>query len=117
MKTPRVSDFDPNAAPPLRSPMDDLPAIEAPKKVNVPPSATAVAPQLPSTNQRTNDDAVVATNERRKIRHTFDILADQLLALREIAIEREKTFGKRVLLGDLAQAALDMFIARERNKE
>jgi hypothetical protein len=57
------------------------------------------------------------TNERTKVRHTFDILTGQLLCLREIVIAREKIFGKRVLLGDLVQEALDMFIAKERNNE
>ena len=57
------------------------------------------------------------TKERTKVRHTFDILTGQLLCLREIVISREKTFGKRVLLGDLVQEALDMFIAREQNNE
>lgn len=57
----------------------------------------------------------VETNERTRIRHTFDILDDQLLTLREISIERQKMFGRRVLLGELVQEALDLFITRERN--
>jgi hypothetical protein len=64
------------------------------------------------TNQRTN----VFTKNRSKIRHTFDIFADQLLTLREIAVDQEIMFGERVLLGDLVQQALDMFIAKEKNK-
>ena len=56
-------------------------------------------------------------NERTKVRHSFDILSDQLLALRELAVERERTFGRKVLLGDLVQEALDMLISKERNHE
>jgi hypothetical protein len=59
----------------------------------------------------------VRSNERMKVRHSFDILSDQLLALRELAVERERIFGKKVLLGDLVQEALDMFISKERNHE
>lgn len=69
------------------------------------------------TNEKTVKRTDERLNERTKIRHTFDILADQLLSLREIALEREKLFGSRVLIGDLVQEALDMFITKERNKE
>ena len=69
------------------------------------------------TNKRNKQVTNVPTNERTKIRHTFDIFHDQLLSLREITLEREKTFGKRVLIGEVAQEALDMFITNERNKE
>jgi hypothetical protein len=58
----------------------------------------------------------VSLINRTKIRHTFDIYGDQLLSLREIAIEQEKMFGERVLLGDLVQQALDMLISKEKNK-
>ncbi len=84
------------------------------------PTPTPVSPNALGSNNATNERPVepplVRSNERRKIRHTFDILADQLLALREIAVEREKLFGDRVLLGDLVQQALDMLIAKERNQ-
>lgn len=62
---------------------------------------------------RTND----RSTERTKVRHTFDVLADQLFALRELAVERERLFGQKVLLGDLVQEALDLFITKERKQE
>ncbi len=65
----------------------------------------------------TKQRSIEVTNERTKIRHTFDILADQLLSLREIALAREKQVKKRILIGDLVQEALDIFITKERNKE
>ncbi len=68
-------------------------------------------------NEVTNVGRNERTFQRRKIRHTFDIYDDQLLSLKEIAIERQKVFGERVLLGDLVQEALDTFISKERNKE
>ncbi len=68
------------------------------------------------TFDRSNERLISRSPERQKIRHTFDIFADQLMSLREISIEQEKLFGERVLLGDLVQQALDMFISKERNK-
>lgn len=68
------------------------------------------------TVEPTNERKIVQPLHRAKIRHTFDIYADQLLSLREIALDQEKMFGERVLLGDLAQQALDMLIAKEKNK-
>ncbi len=66
--------------------------------------------QLP--NVRTNE----RITKRKKTRHTFDIFSDQLLSLREIALRRETETGERVLLGELAQEALDMLIKNERSK-
>lgn len=73
-------------------------------------------------NERTNVRTKKRTNERSsfervKIRHTFDILKDQLVSLKEIRLERETAFSKKCLLGDLVQEALDMFISKERNSE
>jgi hypothetical protein len=122
MKKPRVNDFDPTAIPQLGSPMDDLPVIESNKEVATKPAASSVIYSHPvqqpeETNEVTFVPSNERSNERRKVRHTFDILADQLLALREIVLEREKTFGRRVLLGELVQEALDMFITKERNTD
>ena len=68
------------------------------------------------TIEPTNERYFVKPVQRTKIRHTFDIFADQLLSLREIALDQEKLYGERVLLGGLAQQALDMLIAKEKNK-
>lgn len=69
------------------------------------------------TTEPTNERPSVKPTKRTKIRHTFDIFADQLLSLRQIALDQEKLYGERVLLGDLAQQALDMLIAKEKNKQ
>src|SRR6266540_4644864 len=55
MKKPRLEDFDPNAAPPLGSPMDNYPPIEKPHRSiapsgpqeNPPISATVLPPERP----------------------------------------------------------------------
>jgi hypothetical protein len=74
--------------------------------------------QSEETKKRTN----VLSNEpssvkRQKIRHTFDIYADQLLSLKEIQLLRARALEKHYRLGDLVQEALDGFITKERNKE
>lgn len=63
--------------------------------------------------QRTNERSV----ERRKLRHTFDILQDQLASLRRIQLAREERLGKRYLLGELVQEALDLFITKEQTNK
>lgn len=86
---------------------------------NAPVDAQRPSVPLP-WEQETND----ASNEglggtpggvlsRQRVRHSFDIFADQLLSLRDIALRREHRLGGRVRLGDLVQEALDRFIARE----
>lgn len=71
-------------------------------------------------NERTNHSIQQQDGpprRRRKERHSFDIFADQLLALKQIAVAREAITGARVLLGDLVQEALDHFIQNETRKE
>ena len=86
---------------------------QEPKNAEQTETETTKKPSNEPTNERRN----VRFNKREKIRHTFDIYKDQLLSLRQIALAREATFGERVLLGDIVQEALDMFITKERNKE
>jgi hypothetical protein len=56
--------------------------------------------------------------ERRKTRHPFDIFEDQLDALQKIQLaEREETRQKRrKALGEMAQEALDRYIAEKIRK-
>jgi hypothetical protein len=91
--------------PPPQSP---VPAAISPSR------ETTAGPILPQSTMVGSEER---PNERRKVRHSFDILSDQLFALRELAVERERLFGRKVLLGDLVQEALDMFITKERNQE
>jgi hypothetical protein len=87
------------------------------------PETRVTAPHSPApqTEQGTNEETFDRSNERsverRKVRHTFDIFQDQLSSLRKLQLEREETFGKRYLLGDLVQEALDLFITKQRNND
>lgn len=91
--------------------------VEEPKERNQSTEEPTKQTPMEAPKERTMKRTDERLMERTKIRHTFDILADQLFSLREIALEREKLFGRRVLIGDLVQEALDTFITKERNKE
>jgi hypothetical protein len=69
-----------------------------------PDPALAVETPPARTNER--------SNERRSVRHSFDVRQDQLLALAEIQAELFSKTGKKPKLGELVQEALDGYIAR-----
>ena len=78
------------------------------------------APRSPSrrrrdgqANERTNDAMTVRTNERTRVRHSFDIYHDHLLGLTEIQTHRFTTTGRKPKLGELVQEALDAYIAKQ----
>ena len=77
------------------------------------PNRDTATVSVAATNVGTNERSDERRNERRKVRHSFDIRADQLFTLREIAVVRERVLGQKVLLGDLVQEALDLFMAHE----
>lgn len=64
--------------------------------------------------KRTNVRMTKRSNVRKKIRHAFDIFEDQLIALKEAQLSRQKGRQGRYNLGDLVQEALDLFLANER---
>jgi len=113
--------FDPTAALKLGSPMDDLPVIEShAKEVAAKPAAFSIFLEPTIGPEETNEVTFGPSNERsverKKVRHTFDILADQLLALREIAIEREKAFWSESTLGGVGARSL-RFVHSEGTKQ
>jgi hypothetical protein len=71
---------------------------------------------IDQTNGRTNERKIERTKKRTTLRHSFDIFADQLLALKEISLNREKITAEKVLLGDLAKEAFDLLISQEKTK-
>ena len=64
------------------------------------------------TDERTNG----RTDERSRVRHSFDVWRDQLLALTQIQVERFDRTGKKPKLGELVQEALDAYIAQQRKR-
>ena len=99
----------PDTAPP---PATDVPEIAERPDVRTDEHAPSVRPEsVPSY-------VVRVPAERQKTRHPFDIFYDQLDALRKIQLaEREEARQKRAKsLGDMAQEALDRYIAEKIKK-
>ena len=66
------------------------------------------------SNDKSIDVKIERSKKRQTERHTFEIYGDQLLALKEIALNREKITGEKVLMGDLSKEAFDLLISREK---
>ena len=66
------------------------------------------------TVERSNDRTDERSNgvaERPRVRHSFDVYSDQLLALGEIQIQLHRRTGRKPKLGDLVQEAPAAYIA------
>lgn len=110
MKTPRTSDFDPNASErKLKSPMEDLPSIDKPALPSVGPASTLVPPVLP-----VRDVPPTVSNKRKmKQRHPFDIYNDQYDDLKQLALE-DRMRGGAGSMSAMVREALDEYIAKVR---
>jgi hypothetical protein len=134
MKTPRVTDFDPDAKPPaLKSPLDSMPVIQRPpaKKTPDSPSASeqAMPPQLTPTNKSTRTPSTLVPPVRvvrdvppvphtppkrvMKQRHPFDIYQDQYEALQALALEERKQGGVGSMSA-MVREGIDIIISRKR---
>ncbi|SRR5713101_4817454 len=128
MKTPRVTDFDPNAQiPTLGSPMDNFPPIQKPHDTPVriqevperePQRAKpvlpvrVVLPEPPVPLVRPVRD-VPPIRRVMKQRHPFDIYHDQYEALQQLALEERKQGGVGSMSA-MVREALDTFITAKR---
>ena len=112
MKTPRVSDFDPNApVPKLKSSMEDFPPIEKPKQGNNEANVTPVppvraVPPVPPTQ---------STKRVMKQRHPFDIYQDQYESLQKLARE-ERMQGGIGSMSAMVREAIDKLIVEKKGK-
>lgn len=138
MKKPRVKDFDPNTAPELGSPMDDMPSIQKPAKgvakaivvpvdaKNIGKSIRTLANQLKeeiaqetkeqkpedSTPVRTSVRPYSRTGTKRTItRYAFEFYQDQIDTLRKFSLD-EKLHGEKGSMSEMVREALDMYIAK-----
>lgn len=64
------------------------------------------------TGSHGNGRTFERSNERDKIRHSFDIYRDQLLSLSDIQADIFRQTGKKPKVGDLVQEALDAFVSK-----
>lgn len=111
MKTPRVTDFDPNAKPKeLGSPMDNFPTIQKP---NPQIQQQAGKPQSERTNERTPE----RPNGKRIItRNSFEIYEDQMDSLRRLSYE-EKMQGKLGSMSAMVREAIDSYIKKHSSEK
>jgi hypothetical protein len=102
---------------PLPPPEPEIPTPPKPIEANVRTDEQENERPIVQTTDRTDEQMNERSDEqpveRTKVRNAFDIFNDQIFSLREIAIQRSKSQGKRVTLGDLVQEALDKFIQGE----
>lgn len=108
MKTPRVTDFDPNAKlKELGSPMDNFPTIQKP---NQPSQLQGTKLQTERPNERTPQ----RPNGKRIItRNSFEIYEDQMDSLRKLALKEIETKGKIGSMSAMVREAIDTFIKKQ----
>ena len=107
------------------------PELPASTEVAAPPPAadasappqgmSAAIPAAQGIQQREDERKHERRNEptldRTKVRHSFDVYQDQVLALGDIQQAAARAHGKRPWLGDLVQEALDRYIQSKHRRE
>ena len=124
MKTPRVTDFDPDAkVPTLKSSLDHMPAIEKAKPPTLEsPLIKEPAQPVQTTTESTPPGTTVPVpryhgtpvpEEKRLIkrRHPFDIYFDQLKTLKRLAM-KEKEQGLPGSESAMVREALDDYFKK-----
>jgi hypothetical protein len=131
MKTPRVSDFDPDVkVPALKSPLEGMPTIGKPSKV-IPqesPTPTREAPVEKTETQSLTDRATArpgdeattrppdrVTNRRLLVRRGFEWYEDQLAALKRLSLQ-EQLDGKEGSMSAMVREALDDYLKKRSAK-
>jgi hypothetical protein len=122
MKTPRVTDFDPEAkVPALKSPLEGMPAIGKPPRPtpqDSPPHEAETPSEQPSQAipERVNARTPVRPNGKRIItRNSFEIYEDQMDALRKLSLQA-KMEGKLGSMSQMVREALDAYIKDKTSK-
>jgi len=133
MKTPRLTDFDPNAkAPSLKSSLENMPAIQKPRptgevKSPTPPlhnrhEETAHKPTFEesvrpygSTPVREYERTPQTQNRRKLIRHPFEFFEDQVEELRNLSLQA-KLRGEKTSMSELVRAAIDSYLGEKKTR-
>jgi hypothetical protein len=133
MKTPRLTDFDPNAkAPTLKSSLEHMPTIQKPQptqqvKPQTPPPShvqeslshqpSSEEPVRPygSTLVREDERTPQAQRRRRLIRHPFEFYEDQVEELRHLSLQA-KLRGEKTSMSELVRAAVDTYLKEKKNR-
>jgi hypothetical protein len=127
MKTPRVTDFDPDAkVPALKSPLEGMPAIGKPSKPNpqLSPTPETENVKADSPTQLISDRATARpgdeatkrppdrqTRKRILVRRGFEWYEDQLVALKRLSLQ-EQMEGRSGSMSEMVREALDEYLKR-----
>jgi hypothetical protein len=112
MKTPRIHDFDPEAAErQLGTPLNGMPAIEKPRPR---PQTSVVRPTTTSNGPQKKPQVVTTTREYAQ--RTFNVYEDQIAYLTKVSLE-ERLAGRDVSMNDMVREALDLYITHKTSKK
>ena len=123
MKTPRVTDFDPDAkVPNLKSPLEGMPTIGKPPKP-IPhdsPPPTREVPETDRATARPSDEPTNrppdrVSNKRLLVRRGFEWYEDQLAALKRLSLQ-EQMDGKEGSMSAMVREALDDYLKKRSAK-
>lgn len=111
MKTPRLTDFDPDAiAPTLKSSLENMPVIEKPLN-KTPLLRKPPAPrQLPSTPSKASKSTRAFTTR------TFNLYEDQIEYLIREALQ-DKLAGKEASINSWVRQAIDEWILKRKSNK
>lgn len=120
MKTPRVTDFDPDAkVPVLKSSLDNMPSIAKPKAINQ-IQQPRIVPSSVSKNEQPHVVPSVArpkpspqSPKRSFIRRTFDFYEDQITYLTRESLQ-ERLAGKERSMNEMVREAIDDWINKRK---
>ena len=132
MKTPRVTDFHPDAkVPPLKSPLEGMPTIGKPPRSirQDSPPPTSEVPEEEQKNVPTSDRPTAqpgneatarppdrVTNKRVLVRRGFEWFEDQLAALKRLSLY-EQMEGKDGSMSAMVSGALDDYLKKRAAQE
>lgn len=117
MKTPRVTDFDPDAKiPTLKSSLDNMPSIQKPNPIHQLTPQQNTAPIIDRREQQhisktTNKHPVSQSSKRPFVRRTFDFYDDQITYLTRQSLQ-ERLAGKERSMNEMVREALDDWIKK-----
>ena len=105
MKTPRISDFDPDVKTPvLKSSLDRMPTIEKPNGVKAP---SPISQPLRASTPKPKPES----SNRSFIKRTFDLYEDQLRYLTRESLQ-DRLAGKEGSMNAMVREAIDEWIKK-----
>ncbi len=117
MKTPRITDFDPDTKiPNLKSSLDDMPSIQKPNPVRQITPQQNTEPIIDRREQQhvqktINKHPASQSSKRPFVRRTFDFYDDQIAYLTRQSLQ-ERLSGKEISMNEMVREALDDWIRK-----